>query len=79
MHLRLFGLMRYLESLFTDNVIGVILILIAITLLPHFASMVIGVQRSMPRGDPPVFGGLRPTGSVLRSLPDHVRLGRRLH
>jgi uracil permease len=53
--LSLLGLMRYLESLFTDNVIGVILILVAITLLPHFAPLIIGVQRSMPQGDPLVF------------------------
>lgn len=48
-------LMRYLESLFTDNVIGVILILIAITLLPYLAPMIIGVQRGRPSGDPIVF------------------------
>jgi xanthine/uracil permease len=51
-----FGLIRYLEPLFTDNVIGVILILVALTLIPYLAPMVIGEGRSYPHGDPSVFG-----------------------
>jgi uracil permease len=51
-----FRLVRYVEPLFTDNVIGVILILIAITLLPYLAPMVIGEQPGHPHGEPIVFG-----------------------
>jgi len=51
-----FGLIRYLEPLFTDNVIGVILILVALTLIPYLAPMVIGEGRAYPHGDPSVFG-----------------------
>ncbi len=54
--LSVFGLMRYLEPLFTDNVIGVILILVALTLIPYLAPMVIGEGRGHPHGDPSVFG-----------------------
>jgi len=43
--LSVFGPIRYLEPLFTDNVIGVILMLVAITLLPYLASMAIGERR----------------------------------
>jgi xanthine/uracil permease len=50
------GWVRYLESLFTDNVVGVILILVAVTLLPHFAPLIIGVQPVAPQGEPLVFG-----------------------
>jgi uracil permease len=51
-----FRLLRYLEPFFTDNVIGVILILIAVTLLPYLAPMVIGAGLARPSGDPMVFG-----------------------
>ena len=54
--LSIFQLMRYLEPLFTDNVIGVILILIAITLLPYLTPMVIGERPGYPNGEPIVFG-----------------------
>jgi uracil permease len=54
--LSVFGLVRYLEPLFTDNVIGVILILVALTLIPYLALMVIGEGRGYPHGDPSVFG-----------------------
>jgi xanthine/uracil permease len=54
--LSVFGLLRYLEPLFTDNVIGVILILVALTLIPYLAPMVIGEGESSPHGDPLVFG-----------------------
>lgn len=54
--LSVFGLIRHGEPLFTDNVIGVILILIAITLLPYLAPMAIGKQGGYPHGDPSVFG-----------------------
>jgi uracil permease len=53
--LSLFGLMRHLEPLFTDNVIGVILILIAITLLPYLGPMMIQ-ERPGQVGDGVVFG-----------------------
>lgn len=54
--LSVFGLMRYLEPLFTDNVVGVILILVALTLIPYLAPMVIGEGTDYPHGDPSVFG-----------------------
>lgn len=44
-------LMRYVEPFFTDNVIGVILILIALTLLPYLAPLVIGQHPGSSRGD----------------------------
>lgn len=50
------GMMRHLALLFTDNVIGVILILIAVTLLPYLAPMLIGQGPGQARGDPLVFG-----------------------
>jgi uracil permease len=50
--LSLSGLLRYIEVLFTDNVVGVILILIAVTLLPYVAPMVIGLGPGHPQGDP---------------------------
>jgi xanthine/uracil permease len=49
------GLMRSLEPLFTDNVIGVILILIAVTLLPYLGPMVIQ-ERPGQMGDATVLG-----------------------
>jgi len=54
--LGLLRLMRYVEALFTDNVVGVTLILIAITLLPYLAPLVIGQQPGSPRGDLPTLG-----------------------
>lgn len=48
------GLMRRLERLFTDNVVGVILILIAVTLLPYLSPMLIQTRPGRP-GDPFVF------------------------
>lgn len=51
-----FGLVRKLEPLFTDNVIGVILILVALTIIPYLAPMVIGLGRPYPNGEPSVFG-----------------------
>jgi xanthine/uracil permease len=44
-------LMRYVEALFTDNVVGVTLILIAITLLPYLVPLVIGQRPGSPQGD----------------------------
>ena len=49
-------LMRYVEVLFTDNVVGVTLILIAITLLPYLAPLVIGQHPGSPRGDLRILG-----------------------
>jgi len=54
--LSVFGLTAYLEKLFTDNVIGVILILISITLIPFVTPLVIGQQHADPHGNPVVFG-----------------------
>ncbi|MCX5918658.1 MAG: purine/pyrimidine permease [Deltaproteobacteria bacterium] len=49
-------LMRYVEALFTDNVVGVTLILIAITLLPYLAPLLIGQHPGSPRGDLRILG-----------------------
>ncbi len=51
-----FRLTRYLEPLFTESVISVTLILIAVTLLPFLAPLIIGLSPAVPRGDPAVFG-----------------------
>jgi len=53
--LSVFGWMQYLQTLFTDNVIGVILILISLTLIPFLAPMVIGSESARPQGDPFIF------------------------
>ena len=53
--LSVFGWMRYIQTLFTDNVIGVILILISLTLIPFLAPLVIGSVPARPHGDPFVF------------------------
>jgi uracil permease len=52
----LFGIVRRLEALFTDNVIGVTLILIALTLLPFLTPLVIGTRPGRPQGDLGTFG-----------------------
>jgi len=49
------GFMRSIEHLFTDNVIGVIFILIAVTLFPYVSSMMIGLRSGYPSGEPIVF------------------------
>jgi len=50
-----FRLVRYLEPLFTDTVIGVILILVGVTLLPYLVPMVIGKQPGHPYGELVIF------------------------
>jgi xanthine/uracil permease len=50
------GLMRYVEALFTDNVVGVTLILIALTLLPYLVPLVIGQRPGSPGGDLRILG-----------------------
>jgi uracil permease len=50
-----FGLVRYIEPFFTDNVIGVILILVALTIIPYLAPMIIGAGGDSLHGDPSVF------------------------
>ncbi len=47
---------RRLRPLFTDNVVGVILILIAVTLLPYLARVMMGTQGDAEVGDPLAFG-----------------------
>jgi len=47
-------LMRYLIPLFTDRVIGVILLLIALTILPFLLPMLIGVDEIHPQGQPKI-------------------------
>ena len=50
------GLMKRLQVLFTDQVVSVTLILIAITLLPYLAPLVIGRHPGQPQGDPVILG-----------------------
>ena len=50
------GLMKRLQALFTDQVVSVTLILIAITLLPYLAPLVIGRHPGRPQGDPVILG-----------------------
>ncbi len=49
-------LVRRLQALFTDNVIGVTIILIALTLLPYLTPLVIGKGPGNPQGDLGTFG-----------------------
>lgn len=49
------GFMRSVDHLFTDNVIGVIFVLIAVTLFPYVSSVVIGLRPGFPSGEPIVF------------------------
>ncbi|MBF0475650.1 MAG: purine/pyrimidine permease [Deltaproteobacteria bacterium] len=51
-----FGWIRKLNHLFTDNVIGVILLLIAFTLLPFMVPVLTGQTPQTPQGDPVIFG-----------------------
>lgn len=46
------GLVGRLQGLFTDRVVGVVLLLISTTLLPFIYPMIIGVSDSYPHGDP---------------------------
>ncbi|GBE14709.1 MAG TPA: hypothetical protein ENH32_08925 [Proteobacteria bacterium] len=46
------GLVSRLERLFTDRVVGVVLILISTTLLPVLYPMLIGTSETAPHGDP---------------------------
>ncbi len=50
------GLMKRLQALFTDQVVSVTLILIAITLLPYLAPLMIGRHPGRPQGDPVILG-----------------------
>ncbi len=47
-----FGLVNKVQVLFTDRVIGVVLLLISTTLLPFLFPMVIGVNAEHPHGEP---------------------------
>jgi len=49
------GLMRFLVPLFTDRVVGVILMLIALTILPFLLPMLTGASPTRPEGEPLVF------------------------
>lgn len=48
--------MRHLSTYFTPNVVGVILILIAFTLVPYLLPRLIGITPDYPRGEAAVFG-----------------------
>jgi uracil permease len=47
--------MRHLTNYFTPNVVGVILLLIAFTLLPHLLPLLIGIDPAHPKGDGAIF------------------------
>ncbi len=47
---------RWLSTFFTPNVTGVILILVAVTLLPFIVPLLIGVSRSFPYGEISIWG-----------------------
>jgi xanthine/uracil permease len=47
--------MHYITKYFTANVVGVILLLIAFTLLPHLLPLLIGVDPAHPKGDGAIF------------------------
>jgi len=47
-----FGLMRFLAGLFTDRVVGVILLLIGLTLLPYLLPLLLGQDPGHPHGRP---------------------------
>jgi len=49
------GWTRYVTPLFTDRVVGVILILVAITLLPYLATLMIGADGGRADGKPLTF------------------------
>ena len=48
------GLLGRVTGLFTDRVVGVVLILISLTFLPHLVPMVTGMSLDHPGGDPVV-------------------------
>jgi len=48
-------LMRYLTPYFTANVVGVILMLIGFTLLPHLIPLMLGIDAAHPAGEGSVF------------------------
>jgi len=52
----LFGLLRFIIPLFTDRVVGVVLLLIGLTMLPHVMPMLLGVDPSHPHGRPMILG-----------------------
>jgi xanthine/uracil permease len=47
--------MHHMTNYFTPNVVGVILLLIAFTLLPHLLPLLIGIDPAHPRGDGAIF------------------------
>jgi uracil permease len=49
------GIVHRIRPLFTDRVVGVVLLLISTTLLPFLYPMIIGVSDAMPHGDPVIF------------------------
>ena len=50
------GLTRYITPLFTDRVVGVILLLIGLTILPYLVPMITGAGPAHPAGSPLVLG-----------------------
>jgi xanthine/uracil permease len=54
--LGVFGWLRYIGRLFTDRVIGVILLLIGLSALPYLLPMVSGVDAAHPAGRPAILG-----------------------
>jgi xanthine/uracil permease len=52
----IFKWFKWLSSLFTSHVVGVILILVALTLLPFLYPLLIGISKSYPYGESSIFG-----------------------
>jgi uracil permease len=52
----LFKWLKWLSSLFTPHVVGVILILVAFTLLSFVSPLLIGINKASPNGELSVFG-----------------------
>jgi xanthine/uracil permease len=51
-----FKWLRWLSSLFTPHVVGVILILVALTLISFISPLLIGINKASPNGELGVFG-----------------------
>ena len=52
----IFKWFKWLSSLFTPHVVGVILILVALTLLPFLYPLLIGISKAYPYGELSIFG-----------------------
>lgn len=65
--------MRYLTAYFTSNVVGVILLLIAFTLLPYLLPRLIGMNSGHPHGEAGVFAAALGLIAVIAILAHWLR------